>query len=278
MTILSLGSQAQCAGELMIGYSPISYFVLGCIEVVVCTFVASVIVKRNFLPSVHQATRLNFLLPVYLTIVMFLVVLGTLMGVDRIVGIDPTNIFLTVGRWFILRACTEGLSIFFRHAGIGFDAVKQSILLGTLWSMIDALVLLSALLLGGFDVFAYLSVVIAVVLILYYGVMWLSPYDLVHRRPAAAPFALLNILILVAQLCGIISYLGGDQQSNSNCAVELLFSITEFVQIAVMLYAFLLDSMFWQGEFLYFLMLLRAFCFNVLSLYVQDYIRTSGQI
>lgn len=248
MTILSLGSHAQCEGEVLIGYSPISYFVLGCIEVVVCSFLAVVIVKRNFIPSVNQATRINFLLPVYLTIVIFLVSLGILMGVDRIVGVYPTNIFLTVGRWCILRSCTEGLSLFFRHAGIGFSSVKQSILLGTVWSVINSLVVVSALLLSGFDVFVYLCMVVAVTLVGYYAIMWQAPYDIVHRRPAATTFALLNMLLLVAQIAGMISYLAGDQRSNSNCAVELLFSIAEFIQLAVMLYAFLLDSMFWQGK------------------------------
>lgn len=248
MTKLSLGSHAQCAGEVLIGYSPISYFVLGCVEVLVCLFLAIIIVKRNFIPSANQPARINFLLPVYLTIVIFLVTLGVLMGIDRIIGIDPTNVFLTIARWFILRTCTEGLSLFFRHAGIGFDAVKQSVLIGCLWSLINTLVLVAGLLLFGFDVFVYLSIAVATMLMTYYGVMWLASYDKVHRRPAAVSFALLNICILLAQVSGIISYLAGDQQSNSNCAVELLFSITEFLQLAIMLYAFLLDSMFWQGN------------------------------
>jgi hypothetical protein len=247
MTVLALNSHAQCAGEVMIGYSPIAYFILGCLEVLLCSFVATIIVKRNFLPTVNQATRVNFLLPVYLTIVIFLVTLGILMGIDRIIGIYPTSVFTTIVRWFILRSCTEGLSIFFRHAGIGFSSVNQSILLGAIWSLINSFILLAALLIFGFDVFTYLCIVIAVLLMSYYAVMWLAPYEVVHRRPAGSTFALLNLLILLAQVAAIVGYLAGDQQTNGNCAVELMFSITEFVQLAIMLYAFLLDSMFWQG-------------------------------
>lgn len=248
MTLISLGSHAQCSGEVNVGYSPLSYFVLGCVELLVCTFLAVVIIKRNFLPTVNQATRINFLLPVYLTIVIFLVTLGILMGVDRIVGYDPTNIFLTIGRWFIIRTCTEGLSIFFRHAGIGFSSARQSVFWGMVWSLIYTLTILAGLLLFGFEVFVCLCIIVAVLLMGYYSIMWLAPYNVVHRRPAAASFAVLNMLLLLAQIAAIISYLAGDQQHNSNCAVELLFSIAEFVQLAIILYAFLLDSMFWQGE------------------------------
>ena len=252
MTILSLDSNAQCAGEVMIGFSPLSYFIIGCIEIAICSFLALVIVKRNFLPSVNQATRINFLLPVYLTVVIFLVSLGILMGADRIIGIYPTNVVLTIGRWFILRSCTEGLSIFFRQAGIGFSSVKMSIVLGTIWSLIDSLILLAGLLIFGFDVFVYLCIVVGMGLMTYYCIMWLAPYELFHRRPAATSFALLNVLILIAQIATIVSYLAGDKRSNSSCAIELMFSIAEFVQLAIMLYAFLLDSMFWQGNIAYY--------------------------
>lgn len=252
MTILSLDSNAQCAGEVMIGFSPLSYFIIGCIEIAICSFLALVIIKRNFLPSVNQATRINFLLPVYLTVVIFLVSLGILMGADRIIGIYPTNVVLTIGRWFILRSCTEGLSIFFRQAGIGFSSVKMSIVLGTIWSLIDSLILLAGLLIFGFDVFVYLCIVVGMGLMTYYCIMWLAPYELFHRRPAATSFALLNVLILIAQIATIVSYLVGDKRSNSSCAIELMFSIAEFVQLAIMLYAFLLDSMFWQGNIAYY--------------------------
>jgi len=169
------------------------------------------------------------------------------MAIDRIIGLYPTNVLVTIGRWFILRSCTEGLSIFFRHAGIGFSAIQKSILLGSLWSLVNSAILLVGLLVFGFEVFVILAVVIAATLTAYYGLLWLAPYSYIHRRPAAASFALLNVLLLVTQIATIISYLAGNQLSNSNCAVELIFSIVEFLQLAIMLYAFLLDSMFWQG-------------------------------
>lgn len=243
-----MDQRAQCAGEVMVGYSPLSYFILGCIEIAVCSFLAIVIIKRNFIPSVNQATRINFLLPVYLTVVIFLVALGILMGADRVIGLYPTNLYVTICRWFVLRACTEGLSIFFRQAGIGLGSVKQSILFGALWSLINTLILLACLLLFGFQVFTIMCILVAASLVAYYGVMWLAPYKTVHRRPAAASFACLNVLILLAQIGTIMSYMGGDQRTNSNCAVELMFSIVEFIQLGIMLYAFLLDSMFWQGK------------------------------
>lgn len=247
MSDASLDSRAQCAGEIQIGYAPLSYFLLGCFELVICSFLVFVIVKRNFIPSVQSSTRVNFLLPVYLTVVIFLVTLGVLMAVDRIVGLYPTNVLVTIGRWFILRSCTEGLSIFFRHAGIGFSAIKKSIIVGALWSSINTVVLLVGLLVFGFQVFVILCALIAFTLTAYYALQWLAPYSYIHRRPAASSFALLNVLMLVTQIATIISYLAGNQLSNSNCAVELIFSIVEFLQLAIMLYAFLLDSMFWQG-------------------------------
>jgi hypothetical protein len=240
---------AQCAGQMLVGYAPISYFILGCLEVLICASLGIMIFKRNFIPSLNEATRINFLLPVYLTVVLFLVSLGILMGVDRIVGYYgySTDVFITVCRWFILRACTEALSIFFRYAGIGLDAVKYSILIGIVWSLFNSIVLLSAFAVFGFQVFVFLCLVVALSLALYYGAMWLAPYKVIHRRPAAASFAMLNMLMIIVQIAVIISYLGGDQQSNSNCAVEFTFSLLEFVQLGIMLTAFLVDSMFWQG-------------------------------
>jgi len=248
MSDAALDSRAQCAGEIQIGYAPLSYFLLGCLELLICAFLVVVIVKRNFVPSVQSATRVNFLLPVYLTVVIFLVSLGVLMGIDRIVGFYPTNVLVTIVRWFILRSCTEGLSVFFMHAGIGFSSIKKSILIGSVWSLINTVILLVCLLVFSFEVFVILCIIVAFTLTVYYAVLWLTPYSLIHRRPAAATFSLLNMLMLIVQIATIISYLAGHHLSNSRCAVELIFSIVEFLQLAIMLYAFLLDSMFWQGK------------------------------
>ena len=122
-------------------------------------------------------------------------------------------------------------------------------MLGTIWSGCNTLVLIAGLLLFDFHVFMFLALVVGVVLIVYYAVMWIAPYEKLHRRPAASSFALLNILLLFAQVIMIVVYIGSAERTNMKCAVELMFSITEFVQLAVMLYAFLQDSMFWQGNF-----------------------------
>ncbi|KAJ1425040.1 hypothetical protein B484DRAFT_398080, partial [Ochromonadaceae sp. CCMP2298] len=239
-------SHTQCTDELFVGYAPLAYFILGVMEIFCSTFVGCVILKNNFQPN-NSTSTINFLLPVYLGVVLFLVGLGLLMGVDRVVGIYPTNLWLSLFRWWVIRGCTEGLSIFFQRPGIGFQSVRFSIFTGFLWSALSVGLLGLTLAVFGFAPFVILAAVVASLLLLYYLVMWRAPSSRLHRRPAGAAMARLNATILLAQVGAIVGYVGSEGRTNASCAVELMFSLAEFAQLCVMLYAFLLDSMFWQG-------------------------------
>lgn len=191
----------------------------------------------------------TYVLPVYLTVVIPLLILCFLIGIHCILGVFTTSKDILIVKWTILRWLTEGLSIFLLHPGIGVLSFRRSAAISFLWSLANGAAMVGALYIGGFKTMLYTSVVILVELIAYYLLMIGLPVKVLHRRPAMRRYSILNALILLYQLSVVLSYVGTDANSSSltACVVEVSFSITEFLQICAIMYAFCLDSQFWQG-------------------------------
>eukprot|EP01040_Poterioochromonas_malhamensis_P003745 gene3745-4001_t len=81
----------------------------------------------------------------------------------------------------------------------------------------------------------------------FYAGMLMIPLQYLHRRPAIYGYAALNLLIVLYQLGSVIAFIADNGSDNTNCAVTICFSFSEFLQIFIILYAFGEDSRFWQG-------------------------------
>lgn len=236
----------------MVGLAPLPYFILGSVEVVYNIILFIIVTKRNFFASKQYSSNLSFILPVYLTMVYFIVLVGFLVGFHRMFGVRPTNVFVSLLKWFVLRGCTESLSLFFQQAGIGIRSIRDSLWRGFVWTIANTALICSVYIVTGFSsLFLGMCLVVLVELQLYYLVMWLAPVNLIHRRPVLFTFSWLNCLVLLLQLLAVLVSLSFHRTDDNECAVELFFSMSEFVQLIVVLIAFLQDSLFWQGIYEY---------------------------
>lgn len=236
-----------CKTNSNIGYSPPSFFIIGIIEVIFSCCITIIMFKRNCLPSLKYTKFVTYFLPFYLFIVVPLILFCFIIGINSIIGIALTDIYFVMIKWYLLRAFTESMSIFLLHPGIGFKSVRKSILYGNLWTFLHLSAILIAYQLDGLDSLLIVAMVILVELSFFYAGMFLIPLQYLHRRPAIYGYAALNLLIVLYQLGSVIAYAADNGSDNTNCAVTICFSFSEFLQIFIILYAFGEDSRFWQG-------------------------------
>lgn len=239
--------QTQCTDQPIIGNTPLSYFLLGLLEVIFSTFILIIFFKRNCFPSLSKSKMISFIMPVYLAAVFILLLMGFLFGVDRILGFYPSNIILYIIKWFVIRWFTEGLSIFFLHIGVGTKSVRNSIFFGFLWSFTNCILIISTYYFAERAVFLAMVIFVVSHLFLFYTLLWLLPFELLHRRPAALQYSISNLILLLAQVLSIIVYASSSTTDGEECGIEMVFAVSEFVQLVVILQGFAKDSIFWQG-------------------------------
>jgi hypothetical protein len=240
-----------CRTHSEIGYSTPSFFVIGILEVVFSICMTILMFKKNCLPSLSSSQFFTYFLPFYLFIVIPLICFCFLIGIDSIVGITPTNNYIFFVKWFILRSFTEGMSIFLLHAGIGFKSVRRSIVLGVSWAFLHTLVIVLVFELSGFDHMVIAALCILAELAIFYLSAVIIPWRVLHRRPAMYGFSLLNLLLVLYQIACLIAYISDNGSDNTSCATIICFSLSEFLQISIILYAFGEDSRFWQGLYVH---------------------------
>lgn len=244
-----LHDSSECTNEALIGYAPISYFSIGLIEVLFSALVGVIVFNRNCFPSLSQSNVVTYVLPVYLSVVIPLLVICFLIGIQCLFGVYTSSKDILAIKWTILRFLSESLTIFLTHSGIGIISSRTSVFRGFAWSLFHSACVFTALYAGGFHAMLYTVIVILVELVFVYGFLAFSPIKFYHRRPALYRFASISLLILVYQLAIVIAYLSSaNSYENMACAVELSFSITEFILICAIFVGFCEDSMFWQGK------------------------------
>ncbi len=240
-------NEDACNTNSNIGYSPPSFFIIGIIEVVFSCCMTVVMFKRNCVPSISNAKFVTYFLPFYLFIVIPLTLFCFIIGINSIIGIALTDIYFVMTKWYLLRSFTESLSIFLLHPGIGFKSVRKSILYGNLWTFLHLSIVLLTYQFGGLDTMLIVVTIILAELSFFYAGMLMIPLQYLHRRPAIYGYAALNLLIVLYQLGSVIAFIADNGSDNTNCAVTICFSFSEFLQIFIILYAFGEDSRFWQG-------------------------------
>ena len=229
------------------GYSPLCFFLLGIFEVLLCVGILFALFDRNFIPEKYmEFMMISFLLPIYRSITIVIVIWGLFIGFDGIIGIFPAGVELYVAKWFLLRAVTESLSIFFLNVGVGVKSIRSSLLLGFLWTSGNFLIIIFSFILNDIA-FGISAEIILCSLIMYYLFMWLLPPRFLHRRPAYLTFSCLNCFLLCSEMIGVATYVSNKNSASIQCSTELIFSVDEFIQLIVILKAFCDDSLFWQG-------------------------------
>jgi hypothetical protein len=238
---------SQCTEEVYVGYAPLSYFIIGSVEVVFSGLLTIVLFKRKYFPSLSRSSYVSYILPLYVSLVVPLLLTCFLVGLHSILGVYLTNIYLLIFKWFLLRSVSESLSLFFLHAGIGVHSAIQSLSRGFLWTAMHAAAEAAVYAIFGLDGVLFVSIAILIELLLFYGAMMVIPMEKLPRRPALQRYALLCILLLLYQLAAVSSFAFGPQGADASCLIENNFLVCEFLQVLALLYAFYTDSKFWQG-------------------------------
>jgi hypothetical protein len=245
---MPLGKSSECSNEHHIGYSPISYFTIGILEISFNLLVVIVIFRKQWLSWFSQTAYVSFILPIYLTAVVVVLLFGFLIGIDGVIGIYPSSFIFYVVKWFVLRAITDSLTVFFAHPGIGLLSLRRSLMFGCGASAVCAIIILFSFYAIPFKDFIIVPIIILALFVAFHAAMVLLPSKYMHRRPAVKTFSFLNALLLSAQISVVILLeFFGKRNVDAECAVEMVFAISEFLQLIVIINAFADDSMFWQG-------------------------------
>lgn len=245
-----IGKTSSCsgnAGEVTVGYTPLCYLVLGALEILFCVCIAFAIYDRNFSTQPLFSNYSAYILPLYTSVMVFVTIIGTCIGLDEIVGVFPSSVQLYLAKWFMLRFVTESLSIFLIHVGIGVNAIRISALIGFFWTSANFLIVYISFLVFDIAIFTYTVEFVLALLIIYYLIIWVAPLKVISRRPAAIKYSLLNTFLLISEMVAVSIYLWDSEDESIQCATELVFSVDEFLQLLVILIAFVDDSFFWQG-------------------------------
>ena len=238
---------SECTQELYLGYAPASYFVIGVIEVLFSSFLSVIMFKRSYFPSLSRSRYVSYILPIYVSTVVPLLVVCFLIGVHSIVGIYVTNTYLLITKWFVLRFISESLSIFFMHVGIGLGSALNSLRWGFLWAFCNAMLEVIIYSVFGLDGLLISTLVILCELLIAYSFFLLIPLERLHRRPALHRYSIVNVVVLLYQIAAVVGYMSSTDNSAASCSIEMNFSVSEFLQVCAVLYAFYRDSKFWQG-------------------------------
>lgn len=244
---MKFAKSSECTDEIHIGYSPITYFVVGVAELVWCLSLAVILFQRNYFPSISRSSYVSYILPIYLSFVTPLLFTCFVIGAHSVVGLFVTNIYLLIGKWFVLRCISESICAFLMHVGIGFRSAFDSLYYGVAWSFFNAGVVAIAYTVWDVDGLVVASVVLLSALLVFYLSMLCIPIERLHRRPALYPFAVVNCFILVCQLGSVLSFMLGPDDNANNCSIESSFSVCEFLLTMNVFHAFYRDSLFWQG-------------------------------
>ena len=247
MVNIDNGSYEKCSGIESIGEVSLASFMLGLVEALIYSALLIIIIKRNFFGYLWKSSSINFILPIYLYVLTACVVLGLTNAVDDMSQFYMSSVVVSVFKWLIVRSITEGLSIFFLHTGIGVRAMRNAMIGGVLWGVVDSAISILVYKTLGFHAFLVCVLIILALLFLYYIILATIPYKFLNRRPATTSFALLTAFVLLCQISAIALKLGSSAKDGFECTVELTFSIARFVQVLIVIRGFIQDSFFWQG-------------------------------
>jgi len=237
----------NCVNTTTVGDTPMPYFVVGIIELFFLILLYGIIKRSRYLASKGVRLAANLLvLPIYQSILEYILFVGALVCIINIFNIHPTNVYIVCVKWFLYRTVAEGLAVNFMHNGVGSRALWNSVLAGVSWGVVSSVLPTVVFVMLGFQSYAILVIVLSVLLLVFYVVNWLCPRRYLHRRPAMeaySRFYTVTVSCLIVVMCLLV--LDGD--GSSACFAEMVLLVLDLVQPFVMFYALQDDSLYWQG-------------------------------
>lgn len=242
---MTISRSTHCFDDYRIGLSPVVTFLFGLIELL--SMVVLILVAKMRCCIVNkQKGGVTAVLPIYYFAMFYTIALGIILGVSSLIGINPLFIFAQNIFWILSRSCSEGLSVFLLHNGIGYKAMRTSILLGVSWGIFSGITPMIVFLLSSNRRYFVLTILFLLFLLfIFYLSTLVLPQEVLHRRPALRRFAIQSLFVLSLMILANGLYLRNF--SSSSCSVEILYELCNFLQLLIILMALRQDSLFWQG-------------------------------
>jgi hypothetical protein len=241
----------SCANHFQIVSTPIIYFCSGLLLVLVQLFLLALLKRSRHLASKgdKQASYI-LVLPIYSLAVLYLAIVGILCGFDDMFGFNNRQVEVVIIKWALYRIVSESLAIFLTHNGIGLKPFKRSLLYGVSWALLSSILLLAFYHQFGWGAYLVAMILLLVSLDVFYFVMWLTPTNLLPRRPALRSYSRIYSLgLLLLALAHLFLYLQDMNiaQTHIPCVTEIILLVSDLCEPLVLFYAMHRDSQFWQG-------------------------------
>jgi hypothetical protein len=245
-----LANSDTCSNGVTVLSTPIIYFISGFLVFAVQIYLLGMLKRSRYLASrfgSKQASN-SLILPIYYRGVVYLVILGILVGLDDMFVFYSEYVEVICVKWGLYRICSESLAIFLTHNGIGIKALYNSLCIGISWAVISIVIPVIIFEYYGWRTYLLVSSFLILLLAVFYGVMWLSPQDYIHRRPALITYSRFYCIGLIFFALAHYFLLFQDELQLS-CFVEIILAFADLFQPLLIFYAMHQDSRFWQGLF-----------------------------
>jgi hypothetical protein len=239
----------SCANNLHIISTPIIYFCSGLLLVLVQLFLLALLKRSRHLASKgdKQASYI-LVLPIYSLAVFYLAMVGILCGFDDMFGFNNRQVEVVIIKWAFYRVVSESLAIFLTHNGIGLKPLKSSIRFGLSWSLLSSILLVTLYRQLGWAAYLLAMISLLLGLDIFYLVMWITPTNLLPRRPALRSYSRVYCIgLLFLTLAHLLLYLKGMGWIHIPCVTEIILLVGDLCEPLVLFYAMHRDSQFWQG-------------------------------
>ena len=185
-------------------------------------------------------------LPVYNLAYQYVLFMGLVVSTSNALELVVTNVWKSTWKFTLYTIPSVGIAFFLMHQGVGNQAMKRSVGIALISSSI---VCGSALLTYFYSSQRTYFAVWAGCLSMYfcfYMFLWLAPYSLLHRRPAAVQYGR-YMSITTSMLTAINLYVAISLDSMSVCICMTISSCVEFLLPIIILRTMVADSRYWQG-------------------------------
>lgn len=238
--------ETSCSHYGDVGHSPFPYFLMGILELIFLLLLYIFIKRSRHLASRGFRGASNLLvLPLYHLIIQYILLIGLFVCIVNIFGIYEKSPVIIAIKWFCYRTCAEGVAVLFMHNGVGFKALRNSMIVGSTWGLFSSVFPLLVYLSLGFDSYAVFVLILGACLLLFYTTVWLAPTSLIHRRPALIGYARFYTCFISCFIIVIVLLM--DEEGWVDCISELCLLIIDLVQPFIIFHALQIDSMYWQG-------------------------------
>jgi hypothetical protein len=205
-----------------------------------------IFVKRyRYLASKGNAKASELLvLPIYNLVFLYALACGFIVGLDNVTGYWVNSLYIFSVKWILIRTCAEGIAFFFMHSGVGYKALRRSLLSSLSWSVISTMIPIALYVLYGSTAFFVCALIFLSITLFFYLGLWLLPHNILIRRPAAVHYARFYSATMTSLIIAFSLIITGE----GPCFVRVILVVVDLLQPFIILRALNEDSQFWQGK------------------------------